>query len=496
MVRAGAHGEREEAARQDGKAYIGWAEMGDLAGLQNIGDVRKRVDEFYPEESAQTRGNWAGQLYRFCVEMEKGDIIVTPLKNSPDDLLIGRVTSDYLYDPDADVDFRHHRKVAWKGSPLDRGALRHDLRASIGSLLTVAKLERNDAYTRLEKLSNGASRDEYGPTGKYATLEDLAKAFSEGGSVAEMQIPVHELLYLAGIQRRTAGTLASLENRLDGLGLAVSETISDLNLDDPVVVRAVGAIASPSRDTPKQPESKAAKRAIGYRVSAVPSSTTRPAFVSTGDTLELAMTRMLQDNYSQLPVLDDGALKGAVTWESIALAKIHKVPEKVADAILPSPHIVSLDTDLLEVVDLVNSRGFILVSGQEDSIGGIITVEDLVKEFGRDRYPLVLLEEIELRLRDAVSRRCTDDDIKKSATKADSLSRLTMGNYTYLLQDDNIWTKLAWSGVDRGILTDLVERCRVLRNELMHYSPDPINEKALADIEGALRVIRTLTPEL
>lgn len=504
VVRAGTNGEREGRALQNGIVYAGWPGLEDLTDATNTADIRDIVSRSYPTESTHTIGSWTGQLSRFVLDFEIGDLVIMPLKNEQRDLAIGHISSNYYFTSDEDEGFRHCRDVTWAEHRIPRDALLHDLRASLGSLMTITKLDRNEAPQRLEKLFNGAPKDNYGVAGKLEDLEGISRAIANRPK-KEFSLTVRDLMSVANIQRRTAGTLAQLEADLKSNNLEVIENIGEAGIDEFIRIVAaseagshniadavVSEVASGSENRPV-PSSKSPQHVLGYKLSNLPSASRQPLSVAQSDPIELALTHMVQNNFSQLPVIDEGVLKGVVTWESIALAKIHRQLNQVEDALQLDPHFVHASRDVLDVVNLVNARGFIFVMGEDNSVGGIVTVQDLVEEFGRDRYPLALLEELELRLRLNLQRRCNDEDVRSSQARATKLSDVTMGNYPFLLADDTIWGKLNWIGVDRETLKESVRGCAQLRNDMMHFSPDPIEASRIALLEGTLRLVRSVT---
>lgn len=92
---------------------VGWTKMGDLASLKPDRDAFKaRVIEVYPEKKPGAIPNNAGQLFRFVHEMKVGDIIVYPSKRDRE-IHLGRVESDYTYDPKTEPSYPHVRAVKW-----------------------------------------------------------------------------------------------------------------------------------------------------------------------------------------------------------------------------------------------------------------------------------------------------------------------------------------------------------------------------------------------
>ena len=91
-------------------------------------------------------------MWRFRSVMAPGDLVVLPKKDGT--LAIGSITGDYQYDAEAPEGFRHVRTVEWRRSDIDRvHAVRGDLQASLGSLLTISELRRFDAVNRLKELA-------------------------------------------------------------------------------------------------------------------------------------------------------------------------------------------------------------------------------------------------------------------------------------------------------------------------------------------------------
>lgn len=115
--------------------------MGDLSGLQSREDFKDRYRETYPEDSRYRRGVNAGQLFRFTRRIEEGHYALTYLTASRE-LLVGRVTSGYRYEPSgpADGHYPHVRDVEWL-ERLSRDDFSRPARSSMGSAMTVFSLD-------------------------------------------------------------------------------------------------------------------------------------------------------------------------------------------------------------------------------------------------------------------------------------------------------------------------------------------------------------------
>lgn len=119
---------------------IGWPKMGDLSKLNTKDEFQKNYQRIYCTTSCKVT-NAANQLYRFVKEIQKEDYVLTPLSVSRE-ILIGKITGDYHYDPNAiSVDYPHVRTVRWE-KKLSRDILPPKLKGSSGSIMTVFNLSK------------------------------------------------------------------------------------------------------------------------------------------------------------------------------------------------------------------------------------------------------------------------------------------------------------------------------------------------------------------
>ncbi|WP_326599203.1 hypothetical protein [Streptomyces sp. NBC_01803] len=105
---------------------------------------------------------------------------------------------------------------------------------------------------------------------------------------------------------------------------------------------------------------------------------------------------------------------------------------------------------------------------------------------------------IEQGLRRTVDIHFTVDEIRAVARgsrrhSVQSASDLNFGNYHFLLKEPSHWARLRWD-VDQEQFLDWLEECRSFRNNLMHFSPDPLTEEQLSPVTELLGLLRTLDP--
>lgn len=495
VVRMGKNGECEELGLKKNLVIAGWPVIGDLKGL-NLEGIRHKVEAAYPSETSRLISNWVGQLDRFVNQISQNDIIIVPLKGDPGNLSVGEVISDYYFDSKAPDGLRHRRNVKWDPKRLARTLFDPDLQSSMCSLLTVFELSRNDAARRILEV-RGGRKDPGMPNGdtQITTLDELQEQ-------APVVLTRRQLLGLVKARRRSANTLVDLHDKLEARGLLTESQLSDGVIDDSIrIVR----VADKSKDMGKKSVlAEMTDNSIGFPVSAIPSAISSPIVVQHDDPLSLAQTIMLENNFSQLPVMDSGAVVGTVTWESIATTRLRRHTNEVKgavtspvcmDAVVPPSAIVSPQKNLLEVVPSVLRDGYVLVAAGgdvPDAIGGIITVHDLATIFGDDRRPMMLVEEIELNLRRFGKHVYSDQDIKDSECRANDWSRMTLGAYPNLLKTSGYWERLGWDGVDKSRFLELVEETATIRNSMMHFSQDPISPEEMQTLNGLLRILRAL----
>ena len=153
VVRAGSYGERENFDIQNGVAVVGWDDVPDLKGYPSRESLYKSLLEIYPDEKQRTLKNWEGMLWRFSREISIGDLVALPLK-SRSAVYIGEVTGTYKYEPENPESAKHTIKVNWL-KDFERKEFDNDLRHSLGSLLTVCSIKRNNAESRVRHMLAG-----------------------------------------------------------------------------------------------------------------------------------------------------------------------------------------------------------------------------------------------------------------------------------------------------------------------------------------------------
>jgi restriction system protein len=153
LVRAGQHGEREEAALEKGMAVIGWEELPDLTTIKSREALAQLLKDTYTDAGPNKLSNWRGQLWAFRERIQKDDLVVLPLKRRSA-IAVGRVTGDYRYIPEGTDGF-HTRAVKWLKTDIPRSAFDQDLLYSLGAFMAVCQISRNNAEARIKAIVEG-----------------------------------------------------------------------------------------------------------------------------------------------------------------------------------------------------------------------------------------------------------------------------------------------------------------------------------------------------
>ena len=338
-------------------------------------------------------------------------------------------------------------------------------------------------------------------------LDRIANLVMQG---EEPEITGRQLLKLFGASRRGARVVSHIRRQLMARNLMTVPDLTEVWVDAPRRVKAVPTEESlqesyealPSASAREadarsgegtsapapsaQEEAKKAERGDPvHRIGLLPAANKAVTFVSPGSLLKQATTTMMIKDFSQLPILQgERACKGAVSWQSIATTTaLGKACEKVDDCSIPVEE-VPWNAALLDVIPKIVDKGFVLVRGPDNRFQGIVTVADLSLQFRALSEPFLLLGQIENLLRVLIERSFSLDEIKFAKNEADpkrvinSVFDLSFGEYVRLLERPESWPKLEVS-FDRTPFLKELEEVRALRNDVMHFDPDPLDESDL-----------------
>jgi CBS domain-containing protein len=236
-----------------------------------------------------------------------------------------------------------------------------------------------------------------------------------------------------------------------------------------------------------------------FRIGKLESANNTPINVAPDSTLLEATTLMMFHDFSQLPVMQGSReIKGSVSWESIGKRKALNLScEKVRDCMETVVPEVSSESSLFSAIDLIVKHGYVLVRQRDRIISGIVTTTDLSLQFRQLAEPFLLVGEIENYIRRLIVGKFTveqlssvlslNDDSRTINTVAD----FTFGDYLRLLEKPNYWERLQIP-VDRAIFIKKLDRVRELRNDVMHFDPDPFAEEDLQMLRLFANFMRVL----
>lgn len=156
LVRAGKHGEHEQRFFADSRIYLTWGGLGktDLSGISTYEGIKTMMQEHFPAEPSRRVGNWSGQVWAFALAMKPGDFVVVPRKSSGT-VAIGEVQSGYTFKPDEEDKYGHYRTVKWINTDVPRSSFDQDLLYSLGAIMTICEIKRNDAEKRVRAMALG-----------------------------------------------------------------------------------------------------------------------------------------------------------------------------------------------------------------------------------------------------------------------------------------------------------------------------------------------------
>lgn len=186
LVRAGKYGEHEARFFQDNRIYLTWEEFTDtdLSVAKDYEGIKSLMQQKYPGEPARRIGNWSGQVWAFVLAMQPGDWVVVPRKSNGS-IAVGELKSAYTFESGVDPIYRHYRTVQWLNTDVPRSAFDQDLLYSLGAIMTVCEIKRNDAEKRIRAMSkNGWHSVPVAPV----SVGKLAKDVNQPGDEAEVDL--------------------------------------------------------------------------------------------------------------------------------------------------------------------------------------------------------------------------------------------------------------------------------------------------------------------
>ena len=217
-----------------------------------------------------------------------------------------------------------------------------------------------------------------------------------------------------------------------------------------------------------------------YRIGKLASANSKPMTVKPDDSIERAITLMLANDFSQLPVMTtEREIKGAISWETIgsrialgmSCDKVRHCMESFVE--------IDPDTSLFDAIDRIIDSQYVLIRAGDGTISGIVTTSDLSLQFKQLGEPFLLIGEIENYLRRMLQSKFSAyeldsaKDSSDSARKIERVADLTFGEYRRLFENPDHWMKVDVA-IDRKEFVAKLDQVRRIRNDVMHFDPDGI----------------------
>lgn len=155
LLRAGRVGEREEQALHQNIGIPGMDFGPEVNSARGLEEIRSRIIEHHPNLKPGQVNSFSNQLHKFQSEMQVGDLVLMPSKLHKGRIYYGTVAGGYEYQPDAPQECRHIRPIKWSPEYFHREDLGRDLQQSLGSMLTICKVSRNNAFERISSIIQG-----------------------------------------------------------------------------------------------------------------------------------------------------------------------------------------------------------------------------------------------------------------------------------------------------------------------------------------------------
>jgi predicted transcriptional regulator len=326
--------------------------------------------------------------------------------------------------------------------------------------------------------------------------ERLREARRRADADQPEEYSVRELLALWGAKGR-GDQIIRIEADLANHGLVTHPSFRKVTLD--AIVRLIAVPADTDEQPPDQAstvvslveEPEAVDDTIGLTVGNLPSALGGVKSVDPGASFDEAITKMLLNDYSQLAVLSGPRiLRGAITWQSIAHARHAKPDAKLSDAVEPDVADVRYDKELIDVLPELQRSGFVFVRNEKNEVAGIVTTADVVHAYGEMAMPFFQIGEVDRNLRRIIARNFDLDEVQGFFTrKVGSFDELTMGEYRRVLENPGNWTKLGWP-LDRAVLVERLDEIRKIRNDVMHFNPDPLPDGTIEKLRKLNSLLR------
>lgn len=304
---------------------------------------------------------------------------------------------------------------------------------------------------------------------------------------------VRALLLWFGAERRGYRVIRRVRSALRHHGVATSPDFEWAYIDGQITF-----IKAPPEAQAEQGVADDSAPDPTYRINRLGSANRVPTSVSPDSSLQQVATVMMSNDFSQVPVMTGQRdVKGIVTWKTIGTRLALKKPIATAKDCMEDTKIVSAVEPLFSAISIIAAHDYVLVQAQDKTICGIVTASDLNEQFRLLAEPFLLVGEIENGVRRLLHGKFTlaelnaakapGDDGRQIDTPAD----LTFGEYIRLVESDENWKKLKVE-IDRVTFVEQLNRVRDIRNDVMHFDPDGLDDDDLIFLREFAQFLKRL----
>lgn len=319
------------------------------------------------------------------------------------------------------------------------------------------------------------------------------------------------LNWFGGAQRRGAWVVAVIQSKLLGNGLETFPDFRSAYIYSQIEFRRIHfnktEASKKNSSTITNPPENIAEHDLDellniddptYRISRLEAANKDLISVKPESTIREAITLMVTNDYSQLPVLHQKkrGLKGVISWRSIGQNLfINKQMTSVKDFMESNYQLIDSETSLFKALPMIIEHDYVLIENKEKEICGIVTASDLSKQFKQLTEPFLLVSEIENHLRQILIKLPIEDlrkgkDERDEDREIEGPENLTFGEYERLFQNPDIWEKLQLA-FDKGTFCEYLEKIRSIRNDIMHFDPDGLEENSTEVLRNFVRLLQT-----